>query len=189
MANNEVRIIGGLWKGRKLRFAGTADLRPTLGRVRETLFNWLAAELTGARCLDLFAGSGALGFEALSRGAASVTFVERDRRATAMLKDNASRLGLTGEKATIVNTTAQRFLRTASDSQWDIIFFDPPFEDSTALTLLPLLRSRLTEQGLLYIERSRHEPLPDTDELYKHSRAGDCHFGLLPRAEQDQSAP
>ena len=89
MANNEVRIIGGQWKGRKLRFPARPELRPTLGRVRETLFNWLAPVVSDSSCLDLFAGSGALGFEALSRGAAEVTFVERDRKAASALQDNA----------------------------------------------------------------------------------------------------
>ena len=89
MSNNEVRIIGGQWRGRKLTFPNRQDLRPTLGRVRETLFNWLAPHVQGSRCLDLYAGSGALGFEALSRGAAEVTFVERDRKAAAALKGNA----------------------------------------------------------------------------------------------------
>ena len=92
MASNEVRIIGGLWRGRKLRFAATRGLRPTLGRVRETLFNWLAGEIRGARCLDLYAGSGALGLEALSRGAAEVTFVERNRKAAASLSANLAAL-------------------------------------------------------------------------------------------------
>jgi len=189
MANNEVRIIGGLWKGRKLRFAATADLRPSLGRVRETLFNWLAADIAGARCLDLYAGSGALGFEALSRGAGTVTFVERNRKAAAMLKENTSLLGLGPDQAAVVTTTAERFLKTSSQASWDIIFFDPPFGDARAPTLLPLLNERLADRGLLYLERSRREPLPFADVLLKQSRAGDCHFGLLAREAGSRAAP
>lgn len=177
MASNEVRIIGGLWKGRKLRFTATADLRPSLGRVRETLFNWLNADIAGARCLDLFAGSGALGFEALSRGAASVTFVERNRKAAAALRENIRQFD--NCRAVVAQITAERFLKSAETEHWDVIFFDPPFADTAATALLPLLRERLTPPGYIYIERSKREPLPFAGELIKQSQAGDCHFGLL----------
>lgn len=179
MASNEVRIISGLWKGRKLRFAATADLRPSLGRVRETLFNWLVAELPGASCLDLFAGSGALGFEALSRGAAGVTLVEKNRRAAAALHDNARRLG--ASNANVVTDSAQRFLRAPPAMPWDIVFFDPPFADQDSLELLAQLQEPgyLSTNGLIYIERPRREPLPLENQLIKRGRAGDCHYGLL----------
>jgi 16S rRNA (guanine966-N2)-methyltransferase len=183
MASNEVRIISGLWKGRKLRFTATADLRPSLGRVRETLFNWLVAELPGASCLDLFAGSGALGFEALSRGAAGVTLVEKNRQAAAILHDNARRLG--AETAQIFTGSAQRFLREPPEAPWDIVFFDPPFADSSALELLARLQETdyLSKNGLIYIERPRREPLPFENQLIKRGQAGDCHFGLLARID------
>ena len=179
MASNEVRIISGLWKGRKLRFQGGSDLRPSLGRVRETLFNWLVADLPDARCLDLFAGSGALGFEALSRGAAAVTFVEKNRRSADALRSNARLLNADG--ATIVCSAAERFLKTPPAAPWDIVFFDPPFADRSAYDLLDLLRGAefLKPQGVIYIERSRREPLPFADQLLKQSQAGDCHFALL----------
>ncbi len=179
MASNEVRIISGLWKGRKLRFTGTADLRPSLGRVRETLFNWLIADLPGAHCLDLFAGSGALGFEALSRGADSVTFVEKNRQAAAALRNNALLLQATG--ASVIPTTAERFLRNEPATPWDIIFFDPPFGDTAVLQLLERLLQPgyLQPDGIIYLERSRREPLPFAEHLLKHGHAGDCHFGLL----------
>jgi 16S rRNA (guanine966-N2)-methyltransferase len=186
MASNEVRIISGLWKGRKLRFNATADLRPSLGRVRETLFNWLIADLPGARCLDLFAGSGALGFEALSRGAAAVTFVEKNRLAAASLRDNVRLLN--ARHADVMATTAERFLRTAPAQPWDVVFFDPPFADMTVLKLLEqlLTPAYLQPDGIVYIERSKHEPLPYAEQLYKRGQAGDCHFGLLsaPAAQQ-----
>jgi|GEM_PF-34007 len=113
-ASQEVRIIGGIHKGRKLRFRGSAELRPTMGRTRETLFNWLRPHIDGARCLDLFAGSGVLGFEALSQGAASVTFVEKDRRAHAALLDNIGLLAEPGSEGRAAYTTylgdARRYL-------------------------------------------------------------------------------
>ncbi|MEM8766818.1 MAG: 16S rRNA (guanine(966)-N(2))-methyltransferase RsmD [Pseudomonadota bacterium] len=180
MANNEVRIIGGQWKGRKLVFPARDGLRPTLGRVRETLFNWLVADIAGARCLDLFAGSGALGFEAASRGAAEVTFVERDRKVSAALAGNAERLGL---KADVHTLPAERYLKNADALAFDIIFFDPPFADHRAQGLLPVLLDRLLAPGgLLYLEASRREPLPFPERIAKSASAGDCAFALLKRA-------
>lgn len=175
MANNEVRIIGGQWRGRKLRFPARAGLRPTLGRVRETLFNWLAPSISGARCLDLYAGSGALGFEALSRGAAEVTFVERDRKAAAALKANAETLRAT---ATVLLMPAERFL-SGNREPFDLILFDPPFDDARAAEqLAPLLDSHLTDGGLLYLEASRRGELPLPERILKSSTAGDCQFAL-----------
>ena len=179
MASNEVRIISGLWKGRKLRFSAAKDLRPSLGRVRETLFNWLVADIEGAHCLDLFAGSGALGFEALSRGAASVVLVEKDRRIAQSLRENRQLLG--ADNASVVNAPAERFLRQPPAEPWDIVFFDPPFSDPDALKLLETLQQEgyLTPGGLIYIEQPRHRPLPDSMRLLKQAKAGDCHFALL----------
>ena len=175
MANNEVRIIGGQWRGRKLSFPDRAGLRPTLGRVRETLFNWLAPRIVEARCLDLFAGSGALGFEALSRGAAEVTFVERDRKAAEALRRNAERLDA---NATVVNQPAARYLG-GNPGPFDIILFDPPFSDEAAIALLPALLDRhLSESGVLYLETSRRKRLPLPDRILKESTAGDCRFAL-----------
>lgn len=189
MVSNEVRIISGLWKGRKLRFQGNSELRPSLGRVRETLFNWLVADLPDARCLDLFAGSGALGFEALSRGAAAVTFVEKNRRSADALRNNARMLNT--DAATIICSSAERFLKAPPAIPWDIIFFDPPFADSAAYDLLDSLRGAefLQPHGVIYVERSRREPLPFASQLLKQSRAGDCHFGLLGSAQPPQTPP
>lgn len=175
MANNEVRIIGGQWRGRKLRFPDREGLRPTLSRVRETLFNWLAPSIHEARCLDLYAGSGALGFEALSRGAAEVTFVERDRKAAAALKTN---VGILGARATVLQMTAERFLAGSSET-FDLILFDPPFADTRAMALLPkLLGAHLAKDGLLYLETARREALPLPERALKSSTAGDCRFAL-----------
>lgn len=180
VANNEVRIISGQWKGRKLKFPDRAGLRPTLGRVRETLFNWLTARIEGAHCLDLFAGSGALGFEALSRGAADVTFVEQDRKASAALNANVALLGAQGRVRLM---PAARFLK-ADRAHYDIIFFDPPFDADHALALLPeLLSNRLADGGVVYLELSRRAPLPAVGRLLKQGTAGDCQFALLARCE------
>lgn len=182
MANNEVRIIGGQWKGRKLRFPATGGLRPTLGRVRETLFNWLAPMIHDAHCLDLFAGSGALGFEALSRGAAEVTFVERDRKAAEALKTNARMLGAHPH---VRQMSAGRYLDGSTDS-FDLIFFDPPFADSAARELLPRLLNRsLNSTGLLYLETSKRGELPLTAQIVKQASAGDCQFALYQSAPGD----
>ena len=179
MAGNEVRIIGGKWKGRKIAFSALGGLRPSLGRARETLFNWLAADITGARCLDLFAGSGALGLEALSRGAAEVTFVERNRIAARSLKDNLARLS--ADNATVHAVPAQRFLKRA-EAQWDIIFLDPPCGSGALEPTLAAMGSRqlLHPQGWVYVEQPRRESLQDVPgwQVVKQSTAGDTLFAL-----------
>lgn len=179
MASNEVRIIGGKWRGRKLAFPGRATLRPTLGRVRETLFNWLRADITDSRCLDLYAGSGALGFEALSRGAAGVTFVDIDRAVTRRLAENARTLGA-ADQATVICDRAEQVIRRSAEP-WDIVFLDPPFDLSLDAILPHLIRSAaLAAGGILYVETSRHSPLPSADwRVLKQGRAGETQFGLL----------
>lgn len=180
MAGNEVRIIGGKWKGRKLRFPAVNDIRPTLGRARESLFNWLVADVPGARCLDLFAGSGALGFEALSRGAAHVTFVESNRKVASALRSNIDLLE--AGNASVRTMSAKRFLLGAQ-SAWDIIFLDPPFgsgEFRQAATLIAQ-RDLLQPKGFVYFELPRKQPLGKLErwELARDSHAGDTQFGLL----------
>lgn len=179
MLVNEVRIIGGRWRGRKLKFPESQDLRPTLGRVRETLFNWLNRDVLDARCLDLFAGSGALGFEALSRGAAEVAFVEQAPKVAAALRASADRLEATS--ARIHCEGADTFLKRDQGS-WDLIFFDPPFSYPHSDRLLELLLNHhLAPKGLIYIERSRKDELPHPELLHRQGHAGDCQFGLLAR--------
>ena len=186
MAANEVRIIGGKWRGRKLSFPPVASLRPSLGRVRETLFNWLRSDVPGSRCLDLYAGSGALGFEALSRGAATVTFVDSHPKVCRALQDNAARLGFTG--CTIVRSNARKFLERARaagapDFQpWDIIFLDPPFGSSELPAALTHIRdgALLAPNGLLYFETSRHTSVDASGwRQIRYGTAGDSEFGLL----------
>lgn len=157
--DNRIRLISGRWRGRKLAFPDSAGLRPTGDRIRETLFNWLAPELPGAHCLDLFAGSGALGFEALSRGAAHCTMVESASVAVAQLRRNAELLA--ADNLTVINATAQTWLARASGG-FDIVFIDPPFADTSlqAHTLVAELATHglLRDQALVYIEQPRSSP-------------------------------
>jgi 16S rRNA (guanine966-N2)-methyltransferase len=188
MAGNEVRIIGGNWKGRKLRFPAVAGLRPTLGRARESVFNWLASEIHDASCLDLFAGSGALGMEALSRGARQVTFVERNRLVAKALRDNIALLH--ASNADVFSMPAKRFLQH-TQARWDIIFLDPPFSSSDFAQALDLIKQQdlLRPNGLLYFERPRKEALTDDGhwQLCKTSRVGDAQFGLLGQTTRDHT--
>ena len=165
-----LRIIGGSWRGRRLRFPALADIRPTPDRVRETLFNWLGAHIRGARCLDLFAGSGALGLEALSRGAAHVTFVERDRLAVRELRARLTEWGATG--AQVLEMDASRFLDGEPEA-FDIVFLDPPF----ASDLLPRSARTLEAGGwlddraLIYVETDSQSPLPALPPSWNPAKA------------------
>lgn len=148
---NQVRIIGGQWKRRHIHFQPSPHLRPTSDRMRETLFNWIQSHLTQARCLDLFAGSGALGFEAASRGAHEVHLVEKNPIAAKAIRDNIQRL----ESSHIVlhQQSAERFLKQHS-SLFDIVFIDPPFRKGLVLPTLSELISRqwLKPEAYLYVE-------------------------------------
>ncbi|MCR9277969.1 MAG: 16S rRNA (guanine(966)-N(2))-methyltransferase RsmD [Pseudomonadaceae bacterium] len=175
MAKNEVRIISGKWRGRKLRVANRPGLRPSLGRTRETLFNWLIADLPDASVVDLFAGSGCLGFEAESRGAAKVTLVDSDRLVAAALRQAASQLG---SCARIHHSSAERFL-TASEPA-DIWLLDPPFDGALLAPALESLRTRQLATGLVYVERrASSEPFGEGWRTIKHSKAGESEFALL----------
>jgi 16S rRNA (guanine966-N2)-methyltransferase len=178
---NQVRIIAGRWRGRKLPFPDLPSLRPTPDRVRETLFNWLAPRLPGARCLDLFAGSGALGFEAASRGAERVVLVERDPRVVEALRDNRRRLE--AGMIDIIQQAGLDYLR-GSVQAFEVVFLDAPYGDAGALqTSL----HRLTEAGWLnsgariYVETALEAlPLgmPQGWDLLKEKRAGQVSFRL-----------
>ena len=139
--SRELRIIGGTWRGRRLRFPPQEEIRPTPDRVRETLFNWLGPRVVGARCLDLFAGSGALGLEALSRGAAEVTFVERDGVAVRELRARLTEWGAVGGQ--VEHTDAVRFLGSTA-RPFEVVFLDPPF----ASGLLPRIATLLEAAAL-----------------------------------------
>lgn len=175
-APSGVRIIGGDWRGRRLRLPPGTAVRPTPDRVRETLFNWLAPLLPGAACLDLYAGSGALAFEALSRGAASAVLVEQDPALVAALEDCASELGA---EARIVAADARRFLARPAREAFDIVFLDPPYAEPVA-ALLGALRPWLASGALVYVERPRAEGLPALAglEWHRQARAGSVCYGL-----------
>jgi len=177
--SGQVRIIGGQCRGRRISFPAVVGLRPTGDRLRETLFNWLTAELRGARCLDLFAGSGALGLEAASRGASEIILLELNPSAARALGDNIDLLGL--KSAMVFNANALNWLQqNASDSKpFDIIFLDPPF-DSTLLadtiTALTQPSTLLAQEAMIYIEAPARQTLdfmPDSWQLHRHKTAGD----------------
>jgi 16S rRNA (guanine966-N2)-methyltransferase len=178
---NRVRIIGGSWRGRRIEFPDVAGLRPTPDRVRETLFNWLQWDIPGARCLDLFAGSGALGLEALSRGAAEVVFVEQAPAAARSLRTQLERLGGSG-RAQVIEAGAARFLRAAGEP-FDVVFLDPPFGAGVLDEYLPQLAAGrwLKADGLVYLECQRQAgppPLPAAWELLKSKSAGEVGYHL-----------
>lgn len=203
MAANEVRIISGNWKGRKLRFPSLPGLRPTLGRVRETLFNWLQLHISGRNVLDCFAGSGALAFEALSRGAASATLIEANRSAAGALKDNAERLGVVlrpigaaaarsveGPVITVVCSPIARFLDRARPDEpgWDLVFLDPPFGSGLLTDTLARLRTHpgLAPEALIYVETDRAAAFDFPGfETVRETTAGDTRSGLLCLASPD----
>ena len=183
---NELRIIGGEWRGRRLSFPALPGLRPTPDRVRETLFNWLAPVVQGARCLDLFAGSGALGLEALSRGAVSVTFVDNQAAAIEQLQDNLKRLH--GQaRAEVVRADALSWLASAT-GPYQIAFLDPPFASRLAPgTLAALSAPGLLEPGAwVYVEQGAGQPTPAPPEgwwLHRQGRAGSVGYHLFRTSE------
>lgn len=180
MKLNRVRVIGGAWRSRIITFPDQKELRPTPDRVRETLFNWLGQDLTGRRCLDLYAGSGALGFEAASRGAKEVLMVERERGAHAALE--ANRVALEASQVKIIRADALDFLRGTA-GVYDVIFLDPPFGTVAAVwdTLYELLQQRLTQGAVIYRESGDKPGVPAGWETHKQGRAGQVNYQLLKR--------
>ena len=180
MVSNQVRIIGGLWKGRKLRFPNEEGLRPTIARTRETLFAWLMGYIDGADCLDLYAGSGALGYEAMSRGAKTVVFVEKNKHVAAALKRNNKILS--AKKIEIHQKPAQLFLAKA-ERQWDIIFLDPPYHSQEFFASLKIIQERalLTDNGFIYFELpiTAEAGFEGTWQIFRSATRGDTQFGLV----------
>ncbi|MEN9726140.1 MAG: rRNA ((966)-N(2))-methyltransferase RsmD [Pseudomonadota bacterium] len=176
-----VRIIGGEWRRRWLPVPAAEGLRPTADRVRETLFNWLMPHLPGARCLDLFAGTGVLGLEALSRGAAHVTFVERDARVFQQLAHNSALLQV-GDRATLVQADAVQFLETRTPGAFDVVFLDPPFASALMADVMPLLvRGWLAPHALVYLEFPRGGAgiaLPEGWRMMREGETRQVGFGL-----------
>ena len=176
---NRVRIIGGAWRSRIITFYPAAGLRPTPDRVRVTLFNWLGQDLSGMACLDLYAGSGALGFEALSRGAARVVMVERDRRVAQALRDNAARLQAANLE--VVVTDALQFLRSDRRA-FDVVFIDPPYRSGILPGILGELGGHLAPHGRVYAESGEALELPPGWMAVRAGRAGAAHYHLLAEA-------
>ena len=175
---NQVRIIGGEYRRRILHFPDSSGLRPTPDRVRETLFNWLGQELTGMRCLDAFAGSGALGFEAVSRNAARVVMLESTRQACDALKHN--RELLKADRVEIQQAEALAWMR-ASAEQFDLIFLDPPFASGLISQALPLAAKLLKPEGWIYVEQSDKIQPPEGFIIHRQGKAGLSCFALLKR--------
>ncbi|MDH4190970.1 MAG: 16S rRNA (guanine(966)-N(2))-methyltransferase RsmD [Betaproteobacteria bacterium] len=181
-----IRIIAGTWRSRLIEVLDRPDLRPTPNRVRETLFNWLGQDLTGAACLDLYAGSGALGFEAASRGAASVVMVEADPAALRVLEKN--RLALDARQVELVAANALSYLdRPHLEQRFDLVFLDPPFRQNVLAEILRKLPRCLARVALVYIEAPAPQPTQMPWTEMKRARAGEVHYQLLRWEGDDQS--
>ena len=181
---DQVRIIGGNWRGRRLHFHGVDNVRPTPDRVRETVFNWLQTLIAGARCLDLFAGSGALGIEALSRGAAEVVFVERHTLAAHLLQENLSLLRAASNQ--VVQADVLVWLRTQA-RPFDIVFLDPPFGQGLVVPVCEALEQGgwLMPRTYIYLESEAeldHPRLPATWGIIRDKRAGQVRYRLALRS-------
>lgn len=189
-STGQIRIIGGLWRGRKLPVPDSAGLRPTTDRIRETLFNWLAPKIQGARCLDCFAGSGALGLEALSRHAASATLLELARPVAQQLTKNLSTLGChTGR---VINTDTLDFLAKSGEPH-DLVFIDPPFRKGLLQQTIDQLEQQgwLADNALIYIESEVEHGQPSVPvswHLHREKIAGQVAYRLYirqPVTEED----
>lgn len=183
--SNRVRIIGGQWRSRIVDFASIPGLRPTPDRVRETLFNWLGQDLSGRRCLDLFAGSGALGFEALSRNAAHVTMVDQSEDVIRSLERNAEKLQA-GAALRLSRADALHFLRD-DQSIYDLAFVDPPYAADLHERVWPLLDRRLTAEASIYAEHDCPVSAPSGWAIAKSGRAGSVYFYLLKRTAEQKA--
>ena len=182
--NNQLRIIGGLWRGRKLSFPDVDGLRPTGDRIRETLFNWLAPDIQGANCLDLFAGSGALGLEALSRGAKSSVLLEKHAAAARQL--NANLQLLQAGHGRIEQVDSLHWLKQQNPPQpFDIVFIDPPFALELWEPIAAALEAQawLSDEALIYLEAPRDAQLllPANWQLHRDKQAGQVSFRLYHR--------
>lgn len=177
---SRVRIVGGEWRSRLLEVAAVPGLRPTPDRVRETLFNWLSQDLDGQRCLDLFAGTGILGFEAASRGAAEVVLVERDPRALDALHKAAKTLQ--SSQVEIVRGDAVRFAQTTPRT-FHGVFLDPPYNQGWIERVSPWLDRLIDPQGWLYVESETVVERIGAWEAVRQGRAGQVHFHLMRRSD------
>ncbi|MBY7975329.1 16S rRNA (guanine(966)-N(2))-methyltransferase RsmD [Vibrio fluvialis] len=184
--SGQVRIISGLWRGRKLPVHDAEGLRPTTDRVKETLFNWLAQDIPHAKCLDLFAGSGGLGFESASRQAEKVTMLEMNPQAFAQLKTNIAALKASNIEA--VNTDTLTYLKQPGQA-YDVVFIDPPFRQGLLQETVQLLEQNgwLAANAMIYIESEKELPLtelPDSWQLYREKLAGQVCYRLFERTSE-----
>jgi len=182
---NQLRIIGGLLRGSKIDFPDEVGLRPTTDRIRETLFNWVMNRIEGSRSLDLYAGSGSLGIEALSRGASEVVFIEENKNTARFLADNIARLNITGSK--IISTTALSYLKSVTPNPFDLVFIDPPYALKEQQQVLEILVSHqwVHQQSRIYVEMLKDEDiqLPDSWCWLKRKVAGGVSFGIVAQQE------
>ncbi len=189
---NQIRIIGGQWRGRKISFPDNTSLRPTPDRVKETLFNWLSPYIVNAICLDLFAGSGALSFEALSRGAAKVIAFEQDRNAFISIQDNAKKLDISSENLEVMHKSSMHWLNTMDNTiqtnqSFDIIFADPPYDENLLLQCFDLIETNklLQPNGLIYFESNKpfeafsNGILNKSFQILKEKQAGNVFYGCI----------
>lgn len=179
---NKLRIIGGRFRSRQVEFVDVEGLRPTPDRVRETLFNWLQPHLAQARCLDLFAGSGALAFEATSRGAESVLLVETNAKAAKQLTKNLDLLK--AENTRVLNQTAQSLLSKPAVLAYDVVFIDPPYKANLWVEIAQLLTENnwLAENAMIYLESPSKQilpVLPESWQLKKDKTAGEVRYCLF----------
>jgi len=181
----KIRIIAGIWRGRQLVVEDVEGLRPTGDRVKEMLFNWLQPNIAGSCCLDLFAGSGGLGFEAASRYAKQVVLVERDRLAAQQLASQIDQFDAQNS-ITLYSTSAEQFLN-ANSLYFDLIFVDPPFQEGLLETILPLLPCHLNEGGLVYVECGARQvaATPAGFTLLKAKTIGDVNARLFQFSTQN----
>jgi len=184
---NQIRIIAGKWRGRKISFLDQEGLRPSPERVRETLFNWLQSDIVGAHCLDLFAGSGALALEAASRGAKKVNCLEINQEAVGSIKNNIALLQI--DAISIIQQDAFKFLKnTESKLKYSLVFLDPPFNENMLEESCELLENNswLTDSALIYLESNQaleKYVLPSNWMLIKQKKAGQVYYGLCKRSE------
>ena len=198
-ADSTLRIIGGKWRSRLLPVADLPGLRPTTSRVRETLFNWLQNDVPGARCLDLFAGSGALGFEAASRGAGSVIMLETQNQAARILRENIQTLN--AEQVQLLQTDAISWLNSSTDlvadsvadsaQSFDVVFIDPPFDSDYLAQACELLEAQrcLSEHACIYLEMNRKQDLPELPQSWtvvREKKAGQVGYYLVRRNIQSE---
>lgn len=179
----EVRIISGLWRGRKLPVLSSEGLRPTGDRVKETLFNWLMPHIVDSTCLDCFAGSGSLGFEALSRQAKQVTFLELDKNVAIQLSKNLATLKCNTEQAKVINQNSLQFLNQPQNApHFDIVFIDPPFHFGLAQQTINLLAQHqwLAPNALVYVETEKNQPIttPENWTVLKEKITGQVCYRL-----------